>query len=103
MIAPLEGITVVETVYPGPVSFHTRFSTTPLDVYESRFIIGLSLDLADDLPTGEHRLKATLKYQACSERVCYPPKTQTTELVVEVVSRETPLAPAESGSSTASP
>ena len=95
VIDPTEGITVVETTYPEPVTFKTRFSATPLAVYESRFIIGLSLDLADDLATGEHRLKATLKYQACSERVCYPPKTQNTELVVEVVSSETPVVPAD--------
>ena len=79
------GIRVVETVYPEPLMFNTRFSEEPLAVYENEFVITAEVQLSDEMPLGEHVVSATLRYQACSERVCYPPKTRTTDLVLHVV------------------
>ena len=89
-----DGVSVVETVYPAPLMFHTRFSETPLAVYEHQFVIGVQVRLPDDLPLGEHAVSATLRYQACSERVCYSPKTRKTGLVLRVVGRDAPVTPA---------
>lgn len=89
-----EGITIVETVFPDPLLFKTRFSETPIAVYEHKFVIGAQARLTDDLPLGEYIVAATLRYQACSERVCYPPKTRRTELVMRVVGRDAPVTPA---------
>ena len=42
-----------------------------LDVYSDNFIVKLPVVAT----TGEHTVDATLKYQACDNASCYPPKT----------------------------
>ena len=42
---------------------------------------------AQELAPGAQRIIATLRYQACTERVCYPPAVRTTELEIPVLPR----------------
>jgi hypothetical protein len=37
--------------------------------------VRLGLRTAADTPAGEQRVQLRVRYQACDERVCYPPKT----------------------------
>lgn len=83
-LATPEGVSIGEIVYPEPLLFKTRFSDEPLAVYEHRFLIGASLHIASDIDHGDHPLIATLKYQACTEKVCYPPATRTAEITLRV-------------------
>ena len=83
------GVSIRNIVYPKALLFKTRFSEEPLAVYEHRFLIGASLDLAPDIAHGEHALKATLKYQACTDRVCFPPAIRTTQVTVRVAAATT--------------
>ncbi len=92
-----EGVSVGEIVYPKPLLFKTRFSDEPLAVYEHRFLIGASFDLARDLRHGDHTLVATLKYQACTEKVCYPPATRTAEITLRVAAEPVPADPTHVG------
>lgn len=78
-----DGAAVGEIRYPDPVLFKARFAEQPLSVYEHRFELGATLDVGD-LPPGEYAVEATLKYQACSERICYPPTTRSTQVSVVV-------------------
>ena len=92
-----KGVNIGEIVYPEPLLFKTRFSDEPLAVYEHRFLIGATLDLAEDIEHGDHPLKATLKYQACTERVCYPPATRTAEITLRVGAEAVSADPAHVG------
>jgi DsbC/DsbD-like thiol-disulfide interchange protein len=78
-----EGVSVAEIRYPEPLLFQTRFSAEPLAVYEHRFQVEVTLVVADLAP-GDYPLVATLKYQACSDRVCYPPASRKTELTLTI-------------------
>ncbi len=84
LLAPPVGLTVQQVRYPPPTLFKTRFSKRALSVFENRFRIGVSLGLAGELAPGVQRIIATLRYQACTERVCYPPAVSTTELEIPV-------------------
>ncbi len=58
--------------YPKGVSY--SFATDPgevLDVYSGAVVLRVPVVAA----AGEHVLKGTLRYQACDQKACYPPKT----------------------------
>lgn len=78
-----DGVSVVAIRYPKALMFKTRFSEQPLSVYEQHFEIGATLDLPG-LEPGDYPIEAMLKYQACSERICYPPTTRSTQIVLPV-------------------
>ena len=87
LLQPPAGVTIQQVRYPEPTLFKARFSKQALSVFENRFRIGISLGLAEELEPGVQRIIATLRYQACTERVCYPPAVRTTELEIPVLSR----------------
>lgn len=89
-----QGVSIDEIVYPEPLLFKTSFSDEPLAVYEHRFLIGASLKLGGNLEYGDHPLTATLRYQACTDKLCYAPASRTTEIMLRVAAE--PI-PAESG------
>jgi hypothetical protein len=79
-----DGATVVGIRYPEALLFRTQFSEQPLAVYEHQFRIEVALRVTDLAP-GEYPLQATLKYQACSDRICYPPASRQTEVTLAVI------------------
>ena len=83
-LEPLKGLTVNEVVYPEPLLFKTTFSDKPLAVYENRFLIGASIQVTDEIEFGDYPVTATLRYQACTIKVCYPPTTRTVEVILRV-------------------
>ena len=89
-IATPDGVTINELVYPEPLLFKASFSETPIAVYEHRFLIGASMDLSHNLAHGNHPLTATLKYQACTDRVCYPPAKRTASIALRVAAESIP-------------
>jgi hypothetical protein len=90
-------VSVGEIIYPEPLRFKTGFSEEPIMVYEQLFFIGASLNLAGELELGKHRLKASLKYQACTVKVCYPPTTRNTEITLMVSEKSTPSESSHAG------
>ena len=45
-------------------------------VFEENFDIGVQLTVAPGTPEGDIRIPAKLRYQACNEKQCFPPKTR---------------------------
>ena len=78
-----DGATVATIRYPEARLFVTQFSEQPLAVYDHEFRIEVALTVTDLAP-GEYPLQATLKYQACSDRICYPPATRQTEVTLTI-------------------
>ncbi|MEE9280478.1 MAG: protein-disulfide reductase DsbD domain-containing protein [Myxococcota bacterium] len=93
LLVTSDGMTVKEIVYPEASLFRTRFSEHALSVYENRFLIGVAIDIDENLQPGSRHIGATLRYQACTERVCFPPTQRQAELRVSVVSERPLLAP----------
>ena len=79
-----DGVYLENIAYPPASLFKTQFAEEPLAVFEHTFSIGASLRIGDRVKPGEYPVHATLKYQACSDRVCYPPATRSTEIVLIV-------------------
>jgi len=78
-------------VYPEHEELTFDFSPTPLAVYEETFVIGVELAIAPDASPGDAALPFSLRYQACNDKQCAPPKT--IELPVTVtIGQDTPAA-----------
>ena len=57
---------------------------TKLSVYEGEFIITARVRAARATKPGVHTVRGALKYQACNDRACFPPKSMPVEFELEV-------------------
>jgi len=80
------GVSVEEIVYPEATDLAQEGIEELLAVYEQEFLIGVQLRVVDGMPLGSVVIPASLRYQACDERVCYLPVTVPIEWRVNVVS-----------------
>ena len=75
---PTEGVKAAALQYPAGTSYSFSFDPSEkLDVYQGAFTVKLPVVAT----AGEHRLNGTLRYQACDQAACYPPKTLPVEVV----------------------
>lgn len=75
----------VSIVYPKPEMGKYSFSEKPLSVYTGDFEIVTKFKAPADAHVGQSMLTAKLRYQACTDRMCLPPKTVDVSLPVEIV------------------
>ena len=61
--------------YPKPAMQKFEFSEKPISVYMGNFDLTANFKVAANAPAGPGSAAGKLKYQACSEKACYPPKT----------------------------
>jgi hypothetical protein len=79
---PLEPI---ETVFPKPRLEKYPFSAKPVSVFSGAFEVTARFRVAASAPAGIMALSGKLRYQACTETMCLPPKTIDVKAPVEVV------------------
>jgi len=71
-LEPAAGVKISEPQYPAGKPYAFSFDPgTKLDVYVGTFTVKLPVVVS----AGEHTLDGTLKYQACDNASCYPPRT----------------------------
>ena len=67
-----------EITYPKPLLEKFEFTDkpeVPLSVYMGKFDLLAKFKVAANAPAGPGVASGKLKYQACSNKACYPPKT----------------------------
>ena len=74
-LEPPEGVTLEGLVYPEAVLASFSFSQEKLAVYEHTVTVGIAMSVAGNTAPGEYELPGSLRYQACNDTVCAPPKT----------------------------
>jgi len=62
-------------VYPKPTLEKYEFSEKPLSVFTGKFEVTANFKVKPDAAAGPGAAVGSLRYQACSDRACYPPKT----------------------------
>ena len=77
--------------YPDPAILILSFSEKPVSVFEGEFIIGVIIDLPEDLELGDHLIPVELYYQACNDQTCEPPQDVKATLEITVVDSSTPV------------
>ena len=62
-------------VYPKPTQEKYEFAEKPLSVLTGSFDLVANFKVAPDAQAGPGAVSGKLRYQACNNRACFPPKT----------------------------
>jgi hypothetical protein len=73
---------VVEVVYPKPKHEKFAFSEKPLSIFDGDFEIVTRFKRAANPALGPGFLTGKLRYQACNDKMCLPPKNVEIKLPV---------------------
>ena len=71
-LGALEGGTVT---YPKPTFEKYEFAEKPLSVFTGNFDLIANFKVGASAPAGPGAAVGQLRYQACNDRACFPPKT----------------------------
>ena len=77
-------ITAAEIVYPKPDFRKVDFFAGSLPVFSGRFELLTRFKIPASVPPGLVNIAGKLRYQACNDRMCLPPKTIDITLPVSV-------------------
>lgn len=80
--APLE---VAGVTYPKPKMEKFDFSDQPLSVLDGEFDITTKFKVPANAPRGMAMISGKLRYQACNDRMCLPPKTVNVSLSLDIL------------------
>ena len=81
---PPAGVTVSEVVFPPAVELKQLGVEQPLAVFEREFAIGVVFSVAKATARGDLVVPGQLRYQACNDAICFPPKVVTAEWTLRV-------------------
>ena len=77
-------ITAAEVVYPKPETHKVEFFAGLLPVFSGRFDLITRFKVGASVQPGLVNVAGKLRYQACNDRMCLPPKTIDLTLPVSV-------------------
>ena len=69
------GAKVSGVIYPRGRNRKFQFSENPINVYEGRAVFPFTLAVPANFKGNAVRVRAVVRYQACTDEVCYPPRT----------------------------
>lgn len=78
-------LTASDVVYPKPQMEKYSFSKTPLSVFSGEFTILARFKVPPAAQPGPTAMTGKLRYQACTDRLCLPPRNLDVALQVDVV------------------
>jgi hypothetical protein len=70
--------------YPRGKNRKFGFSEDTLNVYEGRAAFGFNLTVPASFKGNVVKIRAVVRYQACTDEVCYPPKNKEITLTARV-------------------
>lgn len=79
-----EGLKFAKMTYPAGHDFTVAFSNDKLNVYSGDFEVDGTLAAAKKVKPGSYEVAGVLRYQACNDRQCFPPKKLPVKFRVEV-------------------
>lgn len=81
-----DGFSQTKLQYPKSRKFKFTFANKPLDVYQGRAPIFVTLKTSSGLSPGSYKLQAKLRVQACNDNSCLAPSTIEIPIPVQIVS-----------------
>ena len=70
------GVRVGAVSYPRGHNRKFEFSENQINVYEGRTSFGFNITVPANYTGKSIRVNVTVKYQACTNEICYPPKSK---------------------------
>ena len=86
-----KGLRVSAISYPRAIVRHLAFSKDPVKLYEGRAVMRFTVTVPANYAKGVTELRARVKYQSCSDEVCYPPTTREITMPIAVVGANEPV------------
>jgi DsbC/DsbD-like thiol-disulfide interchange protein len=78
-LQPAAGVKVSPAEYPAGTAYSFSFEPNEkLDVYTGSFVVKVPVVAG----SGSHTIDAVLRYQACDNAACYPPKSLPVQVLV---------------------
>ncbi|MCS6918178.1 MAG: thioredoxin family protein [Fimbriimonadales bacterium] len=88
------GYTAGKIEYPKPKEKAFAFTEgKTIKIYEGRTPLKFQIRLDKAAPKGALTAKATLRYQACDDNACYPPRTATIEIKIPIADKDGAVNP----------
>ncbi|MGH9513601.1 MAG: protein-disulfide reductase DsbD domain-containing protein [Terriglobales bacterium] len=88
---PPTDIIVGKVIYPPGVDRSLPFAPDEkLSVYTGPFAVAVTVRPLVSVPAGKYSFRGELKYQACDNAACYPPKKLPVEFEVRVLKNRVP-------------
>jgi len=82
--ASAKGVRIGAVSYPRGHDRKFDFSSETINVYEGRTAFYFNINVPANYTAKTLRVNVTVKYQACTNEVCYPPKTKEITLTARV-------------------
>ena len=82
---PVEIMTVGNIDYPKGKEFSLSYDPSEkLSVYTGEVILNVPLQASTRAKAGSYNVHAEIRYQACSDRACFPPRSYPLDLTITI-------------------
>ncbi len=78
------GVKIGTVMYPRGANRKFEFSDDTLNVYENRAVFNFNVAVPANYKGNTVKVRAVVRYQACTEQVCYPPKNKEITLTARI-------------------
>ncbi len=78
------GVKVGAVGYPRGKTRKFGFSEDSINVYEGRTVFNFNIAVPENFKGNIVKVRAVVRYQACTDEVCYPPKSKEITLTAKV-------------------
>ena len=78
------GAKIASIGYPRGKSRRFQFSEDAINVYEGRTVFNFNVSVPANFKGNAVKVRAVVRYQACTDEVCYPPKNKEITLTARV-------------------
>lgn len=75
---------LLNTYFPKDKKLKFEFSENEINVYEKDITVGITFLPVSEIENGSYELPLKFNYQACDDKVCYPPKTLNENLTIVI-------------------
>ena len=79
-----QGARVSGPTYPRGINRKFQFSETTINVYEGTVRFPFTVTVPAGFRGNTVRVRAVVRYQACTDEVCYPPRTKEVTITARV-------------------
>jgi hypothetical protein len=74
----------LDTRFPAPKMEKFEFSQKPVSVFDGEFKVKADFKIGSELPPGPLKIAGKLRYQACNQKMCLPPRTLDVTVPLEI-------------------